>query len=263
LDVTGATTLYYTPYLSGTIWLYNGSTTWTPYNTAEISLALGTLTANLPYDVFANYTGSAVALSLVAWTNTTTRATALVRQNGMLVQSGATQYLYVGTIYTTATTTTEDSKLNRFVWNAYNQVPRYLYVEDTTASWTYSSTTFREARGSTSNNFSYVTGDGSTVLDATVQCGVNNPSGFGVVVGIGINSTSSNSALLLGGTTGSSTILPAMAHYKGYPGLGYNNIVWLESAHNGGTPTFYGTGQDYGDSDAAQGQSGMIGQILA
>jgi hypothetical protein len=261
-DVTGATTLYYTPYQSGSIFLYNGSA-WIEYSTPEVSLALGTLVNATNYDVFATFTGGAVVLSLVAWTNATTRATALVRQNGMLVQSGATTQLYLGTIRTTATTTTEDSALNRFVWNQYNQVPRPLLVQDATASWSYSATAYREARGVASNQFAYVTGDAATFLDASVLCGVNNPSGFGIVVGIGIDSTSANSAQLNGGTTGSTTILPSSARYKGYPGLGYHFVAWLESGHNGGTPTFYGTGQDYGDSDPAQGNSGMNAQIAA
>jgi|SRR5580692_1559860 hypothetical protein len=261
-DVIAAGTLYYTPYQSGTLWLYIDSV-WTEVNTPEVSLALAGLVSGANYDVFASSTGGAVTLSLVEWASNTARATALARQNGMLVESGTPANLYLGTIRTTGTDTTEDSDLNRFVWNQYNQVPRPLIVQDTTASWSYSATGFREARGVASNQFNYVTGDAATYLTADVLCGVNNPTGFGIVVGIGINSTSVNSATTSGGTTGSSTILPSPAHYKGYPGLGFNTIAWLESGHNGGTPTFYGSGQDYGDGIPAQGTSGMIGQIAA
>src|SRR5690349_2342000 len=41
-NVTGATTIYLTPYLGNQIWLYSGSV-WVSYSLSEISLALGTL----------------------------------------------------------------------------------------------------------------------------------------------------------------------------------------------------------------------------
>jgi hypothetical protein len=125
-DRTAQSTIYLTPYVGNQIALYDGAA-WQLRSTAEISLALSGLTSGKNYDVFAYYTGSAVALELsAAWTNDTTRADAITTQDGVWCKSGTLTRRLVGTIRTTGTTTTEDSATKRFVWNAYNRVPRTL-----------------------------------------------------------------------------------------------------------------------------------------
>ena len=134
-DVTGATTIYYTPYKGTKIGLFDGSSTWNILTFAETSLPLGTLTSGLTYDLFAYNNSGTLALEFSAWTNATTRATALVYQNGILVKSGATTRRYLGTFYTTSTTKTEDSTARSdFLWNYYNRVQRSVYIADTTDS---------------------------------------------------------------------------------------------------------------------------------
>ena len=49
--------------------------------TIVLMLALGTLTSGKPYDVFGYISGGALALELLAWTNDTTRATAVTLQD--------------------------------------------------------------------------------------------------------------------------------------------------------------------------------------
>ncbi len=129
-DVTGATTLYWTPYNGNQIGLYDG-TRWVVFAQTELSLALGTLTASKNYDVWMNYnSGTPQLLLSAAWTNDTTRAEALALQDGIYVKSGTPQYRYLGTIRTTSTTTTADAggslstSTYRNVWNYYNRVPR-------------------------------------------------------------------------------------------------------------------------------------------
>src|SRR3972149_4877028 len=80
-DVTAATSIYFTPYIGDRIAIYDG-TRWRLYLFAELTLALGTLTAALPYDVFIYDNAGTLTLEALAWTNGTTRATALVRQKG-------------------------------------------------------------------------------------------------------------------------------------------------------------------------------------
>jgi hypothetical protein len=78
-DVTGAsaTTLYYAPYGGcNQIDLFDG-TTWARNAFAQISIAVPATTSQM-YDVFAYDNAGVVALELTAWTNDTTRATALV-----------------------------------------------------------------------------------------------------------------------------------------------------------------------------------------
>lgn len=124
-DVATATTIYASPYKGNRIALYDGSSTWNIRTSAEFSLALGTLTSGLPYDVFCYDNSGTPTLEFLAWTSTTTRATALVYQDGVLVKSGATTRRYLGTFYTISTTQTCDSKsAGRYLWNYYNRVNR-------------------------------------------------------------------------------------------------------------------------------------------
>lgn len=125
-DVTGATTIYCTPYTGNRIALYVSSA-WVLRTTSEFSLALGTLTSGKPYDVYCYDNSGTPTLEFLVWTNDTTRATALAYQDGVLVKSGDSTRRYIGTFYTTATTTTEDSTSKRYLVNYYHRVARNLF----------------------------------------------------------------------------------------------------------------------------------------
>ena len=154
-DVTAATTIYFTPFLHEEISLYTGST-WERLTFAETSLSLSGLAADTNYDVFGYNNSGTLALTAVAWTNGTTRATALTTQNGVRVQSGNTTRKYLFSFRTTSTIgQTEDSLLRRFVWNNYNRVRRTLLVTDSTDSWTYATASYRSLNNSTNNPVSY------------------------------------------------------------------------------------------------------------
>src|ERR1051325_5536196 len=67
-DVTGAGTIYLTPYKGNQIWLYDGSAQWNLFNLTEISLAL-TLTSGKPYDIFCFDSSGTPTLESLVWTN--------------------------------------------------------------------------------------------------------------------------------------------------------------------------------------------------
>lgn len=141
VDVAAATTIYCTPYKGTRIALYDGAA-WNMRTSAEFSLALGTLTSGLPYDVFCYDNAGVPTLEFLAWTNTTTRATALAYQDGILSKTGALTRRYLGTFYTISTTQTADSKtVGRFLYNYYNRVLRNTQgtfsSDRTTTSATY------------------------------------------------------------------------------------------------------------------------------
>lgn len=260
-DVTAATTLYYTPHVHGNIATYD-SGTWKLHTSAEVSLALGTLTSGKNYDVFVYYdaTNSVLVLELsAAWTTATARANAIARQDGVWVKSSDHSRRLVGTIRTTATTTTEDSAAKRFVSNLYNEVPRPCRNPiETTNSWSVnSSSVFGQANGSATNQFEYVTCDAGRVLDAKVYALAGDGGTIvGFSPGIGIDSTSVNSAVTHGGNTGAANLHPFGAEYLGYPGLGYHVIAWLEASNGAAT--------SYGDANAPTlYQTGLFGKIAA
>lgn len=135
---TGATTLYYLPYTSNVVYLYDG-TRWTGYTFTSVSLALSGLTDNLPYDVFLYNNAGTLTLELTAWTNVSTRATGLAYQDGVLVKTGATTRRYVGTIspvsnlvYVGFSSTSSAGGILNTIFNMYNREP--VSLETTTAT---------------------------------------------------------------------------------------------------------------------------------
>jgi len=241
-DVTGATSVYAVPYKGNRISLYDG-TKWVTRTSAEFSIAIGTLaSATIPQDIFCYDDAGTPTLELLPWTSTTARATALAYQDGVLVRNGDTTRRYLGSFCPTSTTTTEDSVLNRFLWNYYHRAVRAMEKYEATASWTYATAdTWREVRGA-SNRLNFFVGvvEDSVKASAT-SLGIHSISGSYVYTGIGVNSTSVKT-----GTTGYS-IVPSttagtsvQANAKFVPALGYNSVVWLERT-NAATATFYGT----------------------
>lgn len=258
-DVTGATTIYFTPYKGNRIALYDGSK-WIYRSFTEKSLALGTISDATNYDVFLYDNSGTVAIdTLVAWTNATTRATAITLQDGVYVKDGATTRRYVGTIRTTATTTTEDSLAKRFVWNMHHRVPRPMRVWDTTDTWTYSTATLRQANGSTANQLAFVRGVNEDAASASVSANVvNSTSSVRYVrVAVGLDSTTapaSDSNVSSGACT--DTVTPALlCNYTGLPGLGYHYLAWLEKGHGADRQTWRG---DAGQTDLNLGINGTV-----
>jgi hypothetical protein len=99
-------------------------------------------------------------LELLAWTNDTTRATAIVlTTTGAYTKSGDLTRRYLGSFRTTAVAgQTEDSLTKRYLWNYYNRLRRQLKRFETASTWTYSIATIRQANGNTSNQVDMVIG---------------------------------------------------------------------------------------------------------
>lgn len=260
-DVTSATTIYFTPYKGAQIGLYNGSS-WDVISFSETSIALGTLTSGKNYDVFAYNNSGTLALEFSsAWTSDTARADALALQDGIYCKSGTLTRRYLGTFRTTSTTTTEDSKGGtttqvggkRFLWNCYNRVARSASVIDTTDSWTYTTTTIRQANGASGNKVEMVRGLAEDEISARLSALVTATAV--AVVGIGLDSTSAFSGVAGGGYgTASGAAFSISAHYAGSPGIGYHYVAWLERGAASGSFS--------GDNGGIM-QSGLIASVMA
>lgn len=257
-DRTAQGTLYFTPSSpsgaaigTGQISLYNG-TRLVLKTFTELSLAL-TVTSGKNYDVFIDYNGGTPQIVLsAAWTNDTTRADALATQAGIIVKSGTAAYRWVGTIRASGANVTEDSGGitgtsqvggKRFIWNAYNQVRRFMKVIDTTDTWSYTTNSFRQANGAAGNQVEYVTGNAASLLSATAYHGLNIASnGTYVSTGVGVDSTTVASGFFPAVYTSAANAFNAelVGYYTGYPGLGYHFLVWLERGAATGTSSFYG-----------------------
>ena len=267
-DQLAKTTVFLTPYKGNRIALYDG-TNWGVHALAsDLSLPLGTLTAALPYDVFCYSNAGDATLELLAWTNATTRATALAFQDGIAVKTGALTRRYLGTFYTASTTTTADSGGltgttqvggTRFLWNYYNQVRRPLKVIDTTNTWVYTTATWRQANAAGGNRVEYVQGVLGNCVEAQAQAAVVlQGSTAAASVGVGVDSTTTPSGVWIGGyydAAGTNIIAPVFGKYVGDPGIGYHALNWIEI---GGT----GTGSTFlGDNNLTNQQSGLVATL--
>lgn len=238
-DVIAATNIYYTPRGEhDMICLWDG-TRWIWLTFTEYTLALGTLTSGKPYDVFAYISAGALALEVLVWTNDTTRATGVPIQDGRYCKSGDKTRLYLGSFYTTSTTTTEDSAVKRYLWNMYNRDSRPMLRKET-GQWNYTTATYRQANNSASNQLDMVRGlDEDDVTCNVVALFTSSIAGTNAASGIGISSTSVNSANAYG-RNASGTVDQGLASYRGCPGVGRRFLTWLEWSAAAGTTVWYG-----------------------
>ncbi len=240
---TTSSFLYFTPFLGNRIGLYDGSI-WNVLAFSQVSIELAGLTGNTIYDVFAYSSSGTPVLELTAWTDDRNRATALVLQDGIYVKSGAATRRYLGSIRTTDSTHTEDSKNRRLVWNYNNRVERPFEVVDATASWTYGTYAWRPWDNSTSNRVEFVVGVAETLVQLRFYAAAeSSTSGDLGTVGIGLDSTTSTAPQVSVGieVSAASRALPLLAEYGDYPTIGYHYLQLLEQANStSGAITFFG-----------------------
>lgn len=241
---------------AGTAYWYNAvsSTTGSFYDTLAHALSGG---ATGKVDLTANVTQSITAYSLesLVWTNDTTRATAVTIQDGAWCKSGDQTRLYVGSFYTTSTTATEDSAAKRLLFNAYNRRLRPMGVTDSTASWNYTTAAYRQANGTSANQLAAMIGLAEDAVKARVSVSASNTTGSIVNAGIGVSSSTVNSAKTypyLQTTPYGIGPVPVPAEYEGFPGVGYYELRWLEWSTASGTTTW-----------SSNSQAGIVGEVIA
>ncbi len=218
------TTIFYTPDRGLLLPSYDGTNTRMVSTGGEVSIALDSNSGHTGYqqsaknfDIFWDDAGARLVTG-PAWTNNTTRATALEYKNGFLCNAASMtakfdasastatiaqdRGLYLGTMYATADGQTafifgasaSGGTAGQFgIWNAYNRTLFASNVTDSGASYTYTSGTPRQARASAGNQTSCIIGLVSeaitTQVDASAQVigSVNANAKFG----IGFDTTSS------------------------------------------------------------------------
>jgi hypothetical protein len=282
-NVTGATSIYYTPYNGSLIPIYDG-TNWLLYNFSELTNTTtnnttnpAACTTNSNYDLFVWVNSGTVTLSRgPAWSSDTSRGTGagtteLQRINGLWTNKvaitngpAANKGTYVGTIRTDGSSQVNwnispaaaaggtEAKLH--VFNAYNRVNFTGISLDSTGSWTYGTATWRSLDNSTSNRISYIDGLGEISVQAVLHGGVNQSSGGIYHFGINRDSTSATPVLesmsQIGATNGT-IICPTFFG----PSLGYHYLQAMEAAGSGISTTVYGgVSMGLGGGSSTQGE---------
>lgn len=246
-DVTAATSLYFTPYRGNRIALFDGTATWNLRSFSEITISLVGLTASKPYDIFAYDNAGVVTCETLVWTNATTRATAVVLQNGVLVKSGATTRRLIGTIYINASGgQTDDAEAARSVANYYNALPRPLRKAAADATWPYTTATWRQANANAANQVSWVTCYNEYPIPLTaVACARNGATLTEIGVGIGVDSTTTPNSHTIGGAADTSVIDGFIALQTAFNGaavgVGYHVAALLEFSEAISTTVWLGS----------------------
>ncbi len=258
-DVTGATTLYAVPEGGNDIDLYSGSV-WVRFQPGQLSITNSGLSTSTLWDVVMDYNGGTPQLGLRGWASsglgTGARATALAYQDGVLVLSGEPTFRYLGTVYTDASSQFNDSLLLRHVWSYYLRANKAMVRRETTNQWTYTTATYRQANAAAANQLSMVIGVSENAVTAKVTSTAGNTLA-NFANGIGLNSTSVNSATMSTSPSQQASTSTLYSVYNGYPAVGINTLVWLEISQAAGTTTWQGQ-NTLGSCEV---QSGIEGNI--
>lgn len=274
--VAAAATIYYTPYQSQYIPIYNGSVFVATDTGGELSNATAqsstgkagpaAVTTNSNYDLFVWSDSGTIRLTRgPLWTSDTARGsgagtTELTRVKGVLVNAnaitngpGANLGTYVGTVRSNGTSTI-DYQLGALasngtagivgVWNMYNRVNVSMFVQDSTDSWNYASATIRAANASSTMRVSFVCGFAEDGISASYKAlTVGIAAGRISMIGLGYDSTTaiaSGSTSDLSTATTASTQVGMIATFQKAADIGFHYVQALESNPAASTITFYG-----------------------
>jgi hypothetical protein len=271
-DVAGATTIYATPCNGDLVPIYDGVSAFSLFAlAADLVLALDNNAGHAGYhqagkNYFLGIYRDAGTLRLgtgPAWASDTSpgvgAGTAQVSLlNGVMVNTvaitarfgsaagnttavSANCFTVIGFFRPSADGQATDSALKRLLYNFYNNAQRNGLVQEVTASWAYSTAAYQQVNASVANQIEILIGDG-VLLEADAFNVVSNSTATARTVagGIGIDSTTVNSGRsdLLQALT--SPIATARCTYRGYPGLGWHKITWLERGNGTDTQTWFG-----------------------
>lgn len=238
-DISAAGKLFYTPYVGNRLTLLdtNGSPEIHTFKELEWSVSTsGTAT----YDAFVYDNAGTLTLEIVGWTSPISRATALVRSNGILVKSGDITRSYLGTFYSKVANQIDDTLILRGLWNYYSRVHKPLGKFDVGSSHTYNTATWRSWNNSTSNRLEVIVGvaEDSVGFNLVTKISTSNVASSGLT-GIGYDSTSS--PVTSGAANASVPLTNAIQWGTSieHPiGLGYHFYQVLEKGAGADTQTF-------------------------
>jgi hypothetical protein len=209
-----ATSVIWTPTGGGMVPIYNG-TSFVMTPVAEISQATTDTTkspaavgASQVFDLFVwNDAGTIRCTRGPAWTNSTTRGYTFTSVNGIPLNTsaitngpGASLGTWVGTIASNAGSTIDfiygaagaGGVAGVFnVWNAYNQAEIDCKVINTSATYTYTTATVRQADASAGMQVSLVNGSATSVIDVSYK-DFFQPAATGAAAIIGVSLDATN-----------------------------------------------------------------------
>lgn len=269
--VSGATTVYYSPYIGTYVPLYDGSSTWSMADiggelsqaTTDSTKSPAACATNSNYDLFVWDDGGTYRCTRgPLWSSSTARGTGagtteLELVDGVWVNKvaitngpGAKRGTYVGTIRTNSSsqvdyilggTSAGGTAAVIGVWNMYNRVMVFPNVRDSTSSWTYNSTTIRAMNASNNNRISFVRGLNEDGVSAVLSMPFTGGTSGDYQPGIALDATSAMDVAQYG-ALGTFVSASAVA-YSGVPGIGWHYLQAVEKQSvTASAASVYGTG---------------------
>ncbi|MCJ7626548.1 MAG: hypothetical protein MUO76_23905 [Anaerolineaceae bacterium] len=241
-DISSSSTVYFMPYLGNRVALYVNDYGWRMYSFSELTLDISGVGDATNIDVWLYDNEGTLTLAYTAWSNDILRATALVRQDGVLVKSGAPAYRYLGSIRTSGAGVSADTKLKRFIPNYYNRVQRELFVPLSGASHTYTLATWRKWGNVDTFRVEFLVGVNEDPIHLLASGIGRIDSGGYAGVGIGLDSgvALATDVLAIGTRVGTSEA-ERQSSFVGLCGIGFHYLQLLQYSQAAGTTTWFNT----------------------
>ena len=271
--VSASATVYYALYTGNQIPIYSGTawvmTTFTELSNATAQSSTGNagpaaVAANSNYDLFAWSNGGTLTLTRgPPFTSDTVRGTGAgttqisrvlgIWSNTVAITNGPGAGLgtYVGTVRSNGTATIDwnptpasaagGAVATLGVWNAYNRVPVYAASLDSSASWTYTSATWRSANNSTSNRIQFIVGLAEAAIRASYQVYSQQSAITVWYFGLNLDSTSATPTYYVTQAGASSTLaseVPAIHYFQSV--IGFHYAQAMEASNGSNTTNYYG-----------------------
>lgn len=251
------TTVYYTPYAGRYVPLWDGSSSFTMTDiggeisqaTTDATKSPAAVTTNSNYDLFVwSDAGTYRCTRGPAWTSDTARGTGAgttelellngvyVNKNAITNGPAARRGTFVGTVRSNGSSQVDyilggvaagGTAAVIGIWNMYNRVQVAPRVNDSTASWSYNSTTARAMNNSNGNRISMVRGLDEDGVLAVLQHTFSGGASGDYQLGVSLDSTSTFSTAGCYGSFGTASA-PAAVTYAGLPGLGFHYLQCVE-----------------------------------
>lgn len=280
-DVSGATTVYFTPYRGNKVPVYDG-VTWSMRTIGELSQTTSDTTKspaavanNSNYDLFVwDDSGTMRCTRGPAWSSDTSRGTGAgttelslfegryYNANNITNGPAAGRGTYVGTIRSDGSAQINDTMAKRHVWNMYNRVARPMRVLESADSWNYSTAAWRQMNNSTANQLDFVRGLDEDSVHAETNQEVSSSTATIRIArcAIGLDSVTAFATGCMPGRipVSSDAVRGATASYVGLPGIGRHYLAALEQGAGSDTQTWSGDG-----GSPTFIQNGITGSVMA
>jgi hypothetical protein len=254
-----------------------GTTYFVSRSPAANTFNISTTVANAAAGTFVNTTGTSTGTQ--TGTNGTTKrgtgagTTELVLNNGVWTNanslthawggaSGTTDYgtvsanagTYLGSVYITANGQTAmqfkpagvggGSNNILGLYNAYNSVAVLSQELDSTANWTYNSTTWRAANGNVNNRITWLDGLGTRNVDGTYQTTFGANTATSTLGNIGVLFDNTNSTPLGANGVGACAATNIFMNPRGNDNFTALGLHYVQAAENSGLATskYFGAG---------------------